>query len=121
MSGIIETLLKALEDNTAALNANTAALGKAPAAAATTTTKATTTKAEKAEKVAPKNTVEKVKAAAVKVKEKFGSAAAKELIKTVGLAAELKDIKPENYDAFVDACETQLNAEPAEEQKEDDL
>lgn len=132
---ILENLLAALEANTAALNAHTAALkGSSVSAAsaggaepegkpAATTKPAKGGKAAAADKpAAPKNTVEQVKAAAVLVKEKFGSAAAKELIKEVGKAAELKDIKPENYDAFVEACEKKVNAtEDESAEDEDDL
>jgi hypothetical protein len=121
---ILENLLKAIEANTAALEASTKALaaagGTAAAGKAATTTKTTTTKADKP--AAPKYSAEEVKAAAVKVKDAFGQPAAKELIKESGKADELKAIKPENYDAFVEACEAKLAAgNEAPENKEDDL
>jgi hypothetical protein len=120
---ILENLLKAIEANTAALEASTKALaaaGTAAAGKAATTTKAATTKADKP--AAPKYSAEEVKAAAVKVKDAFGQPAAKELIKESGKADELKAIKPENYDAFVEACEAKLAAgNDAPENKEDDL
>jgi hypothetical protein len=124
---ILENLLAALEKNAAALEANTKALTAAggTAAAATSTGKAadtkktSTTKADKP--AAPKYTAEEVKAAAVKVKDAFGQPAAKELIKEAGKADELKSIKPENYDAFVEACEEKLAAGNQPAATDDDL
>jgi hypothetical protein len=117
---ILENLLKAIEANTAALEANTKAqaAGGSAGTAKATTTKATATKETKA--AAPKYSAEEVKAAAVKVKDAFGQPAAKELIKEAGKADELKAIKPENYDAFVEACEAKLEA-GNEQQPGDDL
>jgi len=116
---ILENLLKAIEANTAALEANTKAqaAGGAAAGKAATGGKATTTKDKPA---APKYSAEEVKAAAVRVKDAFGQPAAKELIKEAGKADELKAIKPENYDAFVEACEAKLAA-GEEPQTSDDL
>lgn len=123
MSGILETLIEALNKNTEALLAKAEVTSTASAAAepAATTkpaagTKKTTTKVEK---IVPKYSVDEVNAAAVAVKEKFNSGAASALIKEHGKADKLKDIKPENYDAFVEACEKELAEEAVE--VEDDL
>lgn len=123
MSGILETLIEALNANTAAILGNagaaTTAATKSEATSTTAATKGTKgTKTTKPEVASPKHTVEEVQAAAVAVKDKFGSPAATELIKEHGKAEKLKDIKPENYDAFVEACEAKV-AEEAE--AEDDL
>jgi hypothetical protein len=114
---ILENLLKAIEANTAALEANTKS--QAAGGKAATTTKATATKDTKP--TAPKFSAEEVKAAAVKVKDAFGQPAAKELIKEFGKADELKAIKPENYDAFVEACEKKLAAGEEAPETTDDL
>lgn len=130
--GLLEQLLAALNANTEALNAHTAALGgaaAAPAAAAAAPAadkkpaggKKATAPDKKPEAAQPKHSVEEVKAAAVAVKEKFGSPAAKELIANVGKADELKNIKPENYDAFVKACSDKVSGSEEEAQEEDDL
>lgn len=98
----IEALTTALNENTAALKG-----AKAPAAAGKTTP-ATTTTGKGAAK--PKNTIDQVKAAAVKVKDGISTEKAKELIASEdgGNATELAKIKPENYDKFVAACEAAL-------------
>lgn len=97
----IEALTTALNENTAALKG-----AKAPAAAAGKTAPA----AGKTAAAKPKNTIDQVKAAAVKVKDTLGTDKAKELIadEEGGGATELAKIKPENYDRFVAACEAAL-------------
>lgn len=117
MSGILENLLAAFEANTAALNAHTAALGGKSEVASAVAAKPAAAAAAKGKPAAapkpaaPKHTIEDVQGAAVAVKEKFGSPAATELIKEFGKAEKLKEIKPENYDAFVAAATTRLEAE----------
>lgn len=112
----IESLIEALNANTAALK------GAKPGS---TGTGDTASKGGKGGKSAPaeekpKHNAEQVKAAAVKVKDKLGTSAAKDLIKEVGKADELMKIKPENYDAFVAAAEKAL-AGADEEEGGDDL
>lgn len=117
---ILENLLEAIKENTAALKAAGGSAATSTAGKAATTTKAAADK--KADKAAaPKHTAEEVKAAAVSIKDAFGQPAAKELIKSAGKAEELKAIKPENYDAFVEACEAKLAAGTDEVASEDDL
>jgi len=62
----------------------------------------------------PKHTDKEVTSAVVKVKKKHGDDAAKELIKTVGKADKLAEVKPENYDALYDAAVAK-EAEDAED------
>ena len=57
-----------------------------------------------------KYTAEQVKAAAVKVKEKLGTKAAKDLIKKHG-ADELANLEPEVFAAFIADCEKALKAD----------
>lgn len=117
----LETLIANL---TAAVEANTAAVlgkastGKAAATkdddagegATTTRRRRSSTKDDDAgDSKKSKYTAEQVKAAAVKVKEDLGTKVAKQLIADHG-AEELAKLKPENYDAFVEACEKALNA-----------
>lgn len=97
----IEALTAAVEANTAALKG---AKGGAPGTADPGKGKSGKTSA-----VVPKNNIEAVKAAAVKVKDKLGREKAKELIADPGMAEELAKMKPENYDAFVSACEAALS------------
>lgn len=94
---------------TEALTANTAALlgGGKPAAAG----KATTEKAAAGKTAAAKTskyTEQDVKDAAVKIVDAQGKPAAKKLIKDAGKADAMADIKPENREAFIDACEAAL-------------
>lgn len=126
---ILENLLAALEANTAALNAVAAAGGVAGKSEVASTAGAATGKpaagkgkpAAAPKPAAPTHTVEDVQGAAVAVKEKFGSPAATELIKEFGKAEKLKDIKPENYDAFVTAATKRLEAEEEVVAADDDL
>lgn len=111
----------ALQANTEAVNALVAALkagGTVGAAGATTTTTADdkpkrgrpAADKTKDTAAAPKNTVEQVKAAAVRLKDEKGTVAAKALIKKHG-AEELAKLKPETYDAFVAEVEEMLKPE----------
>ena len=131
------SLEQVIAENTAAVRELIAALAANGGAAASTTAPAADKeeKEEKAEKTtrtrrsakteesAPvsKYTAEQVKAAAVKVKDELGTAEAKKLIKSAGKADELAAIKPENYDAFIAACEAAINGEDDGGDGEDDL
>lgn len=125
----LETLIANL---TAAVEANTAAVlgkastGKAAAKdddageATTTRRRRSSAKDEDAgDSKKSKYTAEQVKAAAVKVKEELGTKVAKQLISDHG-AEELAKLKPENYDAFVEACERELNGDDDGKGKDDD-
>jgi hypothetical protein len=106
----IEAALQAL---TAAVEANTAALkagGGSAAAAPKADAKAAAPKAEaKVEKAAKsKYTLDQVKAAIVKVRETQGTPAAKAIIADAGKADKMDNIKPENFDGVIAACEAAL-------------
>lgn len=96
----------ALEDvmvaNTTAMQELTKALlaGKAGKPATTTTTTAKE----------PAHTFAEVTAQCIAVKTALGDDKAKELIKDVGKAKILKEVKPENFDALYDACAAALAA-----------
>jgi hypothetical protein len=96
------SLEKAIEENTAALNSLTAAL--AGKTAAVTGTAGAATAGAKTDKP-PKQTIEDVTAAAAKVKVAMSADAAKFLIKTVGKAEKMLQIKPPQFAAFIAACE----------------
>lgn len=129
------SLEQALNENTAAMRDLIAALGGAAGKTAaagkgaaddaadkpTTTRRRSAANKDAEEKTkASKYSAEDVKAAAVKVKEELGTKAAKQLIKDHG-ADELAALKPEKYDAFVDACEKALNGDDDGEGEEDGL
>jgi hypothetical protein len=125
----IETLNANVATLAAAMAAGGVATSSAPAAAAAevTSNKPAASgkggkggKATAPAKVEPKYTVEEVAAAAVRVKDEIGTAAAQELIKSAGKADKLKEMKPENFDAFVEAAEALL-AEQNEPATSDDL
>jgi hypothetical protein len=129
---ILENLLASIDGlrtDVAALTAALAAGGiAAPAAAAAEVTSkpAASAKGGKgkpaaAAKPEPKYTVEEVAAAAVRVKDEIGTAAAQELIKSAGKADKLKEMKPENFDAFVEAAEALLAEQTADAGAGDDL
>jgi hypothetical protein len=133
MSGSIEALTSALEENTSVAKQLLALYQKVGVAAEVTysgdvatektppAAKNTTGKGKAAETNKPKHTVEEVAAAAVKVKEDLGTAAAQALIKEAGQADKLKEMKPEFYDAFVTACELALSPDGGTAAGEDDL
>jgi len=102
----LEDEIKGLRSDIQALTAALAG-GKAPAAAGGKA-------ADKKGAAAPTKTAEEVTEMAVRVKKEKGTDAAKALIKSHGKADELKNVKPENYDALFAACEAAL-AETAEE------
>jgi len=132
------SLEQALQENTAAIKELIAALNGAKAASAAAPAAVApqadtepaeekkvkrSRKAEPAddaddEESKPKYTFEQAKAAAVKVKDTLGAKVAKELIKTAGKAAELAELKPENYGALIAACEKALKE--ADESSDDD-
>jgi len=123
---ILENLLEALGKHTAALDANTKALAGAGAAAPASTGKGAAAggakgKATTDKTAAPKYSADEVKAAAVKLKDSLGLPAAKEVIKDFGKADELKGIKPENYDAFVEEAERRIKEQEEGGSASDDL
>lgn len=126
---------KLLGDLIEAVNANTEAL-KAAGGAASSGGKANKGDDEGGEKASTgrgrgrpaktedegsskKYTAEQVKAAAVKVKEKLGTKAAKDLIKKHG-ADELASLEAEVYAAFIADCEKALKAAEEDEGGGDD-
>jgi len=110
----LEEQIKAL---TEAVQANTEAIKAAGGSAAAASGKAETTSARgrgrppKADNKGDENTLtaEQVKAKAVQVKDKLGTPEAKKLINK--FAPELAKIKPDDYEAFVAACDKALSGE----------
>lgn len=98
----LEDEIKGLRSDIQALTAALAG-GKAPAA--------TGGKGGSKGATAPTHTAEEVTEMAVRVKKEKGTDAAKALIKAHGKADELKNVKPENYDALFAACEAALAEE----------
>lgn len=95
----IADLIAALDRNTAALTA--AGTGAAVPAAADKP-KADKPKAEKKDE--PKITQDQVNAALIKIKDSFGMEHAKAIIKEVGKAEKMAEIKPAQYQAVHDAA-----------------
>jgi hypothetical protein len=95
----IDTLTVAINNLTAKIQGGATVAGTAgkPAATAGKPAKA-------------KITVEKVSEMAAKVKTEISVDGAKHLIKTVGLADKLAEIKPAQYEVFVAACTAALEA-----------
>lgn len=128
------SLEAAIAENTAAVNKLIALMEKGGSLpAATTDEKPTETAAtpaaeakkgpgrpKKDEVKAPAVSFEEVNAALQKVKSEKGVGAAKAIIKDVGKAAALADMKPDTYAAVLVACEAAL-APAAEPEPEDDL
>lgn len=56
----------------------------------------------------PKVTFEDMKAALFKVRDEKGAPAAQAIIKDVGKAPAMKEVKPENFAAVIAACEAAL-------------
>ncbi|MFA7168979.1 MAG: hypothetical protein WC096_08760 [Sphaerochaetaceae bacterium] len=122
------SLEQAIQANTEAINRLIEALSNVKSVAESKTAEAEAKqtrrgrppKAEaEASQPVSKYTAEEVKAAAVKVKSEKGAKVAKQLIKDHG-AEQLADLKPEQFDAFVKACEAVLNGGD-EGEEEDDL
>lgn len=110
----LNTLIEAVNKNTAALLAGKAAGGTSAASAAATTTTASKPAAAAATK--PKGpTFEEVKAAVVKVKDARGKPAAHKIIRDIGQAPELAAMKPEYFAAVLSACEAALAGGEEEE------
>lgn len=102
-----------MERLTAALDRNTEALGgaKAPKGAATAAA------SKPATGTAAKVTIEEVKAAIMEVKAKFNRAACLKIIKDVGGASEIAQIKSAKFGAVIAACKEKL--EPADDAEEE--
>lgn len=128
------SLEEALTANTAALaqfNANFDAFLKATkgGAAPASTTASADAPAEakrgpgrpKKEEAAPKVSFDEMKAAILKVKDAKGKEAAEKIIKDVGGAAKMAEIKPEKFAAVLAASEAALTEPEADEGGGDDL
>lgn len=116
---LIQALITSLDANTAAHTGGTvkASAVKTEGAGDKAETKAAAGKTvakSKAAAAAPKYTVEQVKAAAVRLKDEESSEAAKAMIKKHG-AAQLADLKPAAYDAFVEEITALLDGDDAGE------
>lgn len=126
------SLEQAIQANTEAINRLIEALSNVKLVAESKTAEAAEPEAKQTRRGRPpkaeaeasqpvsKYTIEEVKAAAVKVKSEKGVKVAKQLIKDHG-AEQLADLKPEQFDAFVKACEAVLNGGDDEGEEEDDL
>lgn len=86
--------------------------GRAAKAEAEAEAEETTTKS--------KYTAEEVKAAAVKVKDTLGTAAARDLIKKHG-SDKLEGLKPAVYEAFINDAEALINGDDGNGEEDDDL
>lgn len=131
------SLEQALKENTEAVLKLVAAMEGAKPTASGSTSKADEEKAEttttrrgrgraaKAEAEAEetttksKYTAEEVKAAAVKVKDTLGTAAARDLIKKHG-SDKLEGLKPAVYEAFINDAEALINGDDDGNGEEDD-
>lgn len=136
----LESAVAALNENVVAMNANFEAIlarlnsGDEPAkpkadkvekekpaekpsekSTAKGSAKASTSKKSKSE-----FSEDEVKAMAVQIKDKFGTGEAKKLIKNAGKADSLAEIDPENYDAFMEACQAKLDPKGGGDDDEDD-
>jgi hypothetical protein len=106
----IDALIEALNENTAALKGGGGGGGKAESTESTST-KTSSGKGGKAggKAGATKYDVQQVKAMAVKIKDQFGTPAAKKLIKEKGKADALADIAEENFAAFMQAGQKMID------------
>lgn len=98
----IDDLIAALDRNTAALTAAGTGAASAAAAPAADKPKADKPKAEKKDE--PKITQDQVNAALIKLKDDYGMDHAKAIIKEVGKAEKMAEIKPAQYQAVYDAA-----------------
>lgn len=103
----IEELIEALDRNTAA---HAGASGSEGTSSGKGGGKSTPAADKGGASGKSKVTAEQVKAMAVRIKDEFGTADAKKLIKTAGKADQLADIDPKNYQAFVNAGQKLLDA-----------
>lgn len=100
----LDALTEAVKELTSTIKAG--GLGGAKAAETGKTAdagKATSNKA--AGSKAPARTADEAKAAAFKVRDAISPAAAQKLISDVGKAPKLGEVKPENFNALIEACE----------------
>lgn len=104
--GVMERLIGALQENTAALLKS----GGKPASG----------KPASGKPVPDKITAEMVKAALVGVKDAHGKPAALKIIKEAGGCAEMSAIKPARYSAVIAACEEIMGEGGSDEQTEPD-
>lgn len=106
----IQELIEALDRNTAALEAAGSGGGGSTKPEGTSGKGGASGKAGGASgKGGKKVTEEDVKAMAVALKDKFGTAEAKKIIKSAGKANQLADIEEANYAAFVKAGQAKLD------------
>lgn len=117
----IDELIAALDRTTAALEAMAAGGGGSTKTEGTSGKAGASGKAGGASGKGKKVTEEDVKAMAVALKDKFGTAEAKKIIKSAGKANQLADIEEANYAAFVKAGQAKLDeADEAGEGGEED-
>lgn len=120
IESLIEKLIAALEENTAALSgAKTTTKSSSKTDEGDDEGKKTTSTKGKG-KAAPKHDAEAVKAVAIKLMDAIDKPTAKKLIKKHGADA-LADLKPEVYDAFVAEAEKMISEQEGGGEGDGDL